>query len=261
MDLNKFYDKAYDWIIRYGPRLVIGIILLVVGFWLIQRFMKWWQGRMERRKVDPTIKAFLQSLVGVALRVLLLLGFMQIVGIPMTLFAAVIGAFGVAIGLALSGTLQNFSSGVLILLLKPFAVGDNIITQGLEGTVTSIQIFYTIVRTFDNRLVIVPNSKLSNEVIINISREGNRRLDMEFRFPNSVDIKEAKEVIDNAVDKVENILKTPERRIGVAVVEADGYKINVNVWVQAHGFYDTKYIVQEIILQAIKDAGIKIAGL
>ncbi|RYY35306.1 MAG: mechanosensitive ion channel family protein [Sphingobacteriaceae bacterium] len=261
MDFDKFYDKATDWVIRYGPRLLIGILVLIIGFWLIRVFMKWWQGRMQRRNVDPTIKPFLQSLVGVALRVLLILGFMQIVGVQMTLFAAVIGAFGVAAGLALSGTLQNFASGILILLLKPFVVGDNIITQGLEGTVVSIQIFYTMVRTFDNRSVIVPNSKLSNEVIINISREGNRRLDLEFRFPNAVDIKQAKQVIDNAVEKVENILKNPQRRIGVAVVENDGYKIGVNVWVDAHGFYDTKIAVQETILQAIKDAGIKIAGL
>jgi small conductance mechanosensitive channel len=261
MDFDKFYDKATDWVIRYGPRLLIGILILVVGFWLIRLFMKWWQGRMQRRNVDPTIKPFLQSLVGIALRVLLILGFMQIVGIQMTLFAAVIGAFGVAAGLALSGTLQNFASGILILLLKPFVVGDNIITQGLEGTVISIQVFYTIVRTFDNRSVIVPNSKLSNEVIINISREGNRRLDLEFRFPNAVDINEAKKVIDDAVEQVENILKTPKRRIGVAVVENDGYKIGVNVWVDAHGFYDTKMAVQETILQAIKLSGVKIAGL
>src|SRR6185312_5183593 len=107
----------------------------------------------------------------------------------MTLFATVVGAFGVAAGLALSGTLQNFASGILILLLKPFKVGDNIITQGLEGTVTSIEIFYTLVTTFDNRSVIVPNSKLSNEVIINISREGRRRLDINYKFANNIDIK------------------------------------------------------------------------
>ncbi|RYE16374.1 MAG: mechanosensitive ion channel family protein, partial [Sphingobacteriales bacterium] len=227
----------------------------------IRMTMKWSHNRMHSNSVDGTVKSFLMSLIAVALRVLLILCVMQIVGIQMTLFAAVIGAFGVAAGLALSGTLQNFASGILILLLKPFIVGDNIITQGLEGTVTSIQIFYTMVRTFDNCMVIVPNSKLSNEVIINISREGNRRLDIEMKFGNAIDIQQVKSIINASIDKSKDILDKPERRIGVAVLEENGYKLSISVWVNAHGFYDTKLALQETILQDIKDAGVKIAGL
>lgn len=216
---------------------------------------------MHRKDVDATAKPFLLNLFAVALRIILLLGVMQIVGIQMTLFTALVGAFGVAAGLALSGTLQNFASGIIILLNKPFVVGDNIITQGLEGTVSSIQIFYTLVTTFDNRSVIVPNSKLSNEVIINISREGTRRLDLELKMSNAIDINEIKSVINQAIDKCKNVLAKPERRIGVSSLETDGYKIGVNVWVDAHGFQDTKLAIQERILQDIKDSGIKIAGL
>jgi small conductance mechanosensitive channel len=170
----------------------------------------------------------------------------------MTLFATVIGAFGVAAGLALSGTLQNFASGILILLLKPFVIGDNIVTQGLEGTVTSIQIFYTLVRTFDNRSVIVPNSKLSNEVIINISREGSRRLDIEIKFPYTIEIEKVKSIINYSVDRSENILQTPERRIGVTAMELDGFKLDINVWVKAHGFQDTRLALQNTILKDIQ---------
>lgn len=186
---------------------------------------------------------------------------MQIIGVQMTLFTALVGAFGVAAGLALSGTLQNFASGILILLLKPFEVGDNIITQGLEGTVTSIQVFYTMVKTFDNRSVIVPNSKLSNEVIINISREGSRRLDIDWKFPNNVDIKQVKAIITDAIDQSKDCLKTPEKRIGIKEILPDGYVISINVWVNAHGFQDSKLIIQEAILEAIKGAGIKIPGM
>jgi len=261
INFNKFYNYAYDWVLKFGPRLLIGIIVLFVGLWLIKLIVNRSHNGMHKKGVDPTVKPFLLSLVTVGLRILLVLAVMQIIGLQMTMFTAVVGAFGVAAGLALSGTLQNFASGILILLLKPFVVGDNIITQGLEGTVTSIEIFYTMVTTFDNRSVIVPNSKLSNEVIINISRQGSRRLDLEIKFSNGVDIKEVKSVISDAIDKCENILKTPERRIGVAVLENDGYKIGVNVWVNAHGFQDTKLILQETILQDIKDSGIKIAGL
>jgi small conductance mechanosensitive channel len=259
--IDKFYNRAFDWIISYGPRFLIGLLVLFVGLWLIKLFVRWSHNGMHKREVDPTIKPFLLSLVTVALRILLILAVMQIIGIQMTLFTAVVGAFGVAAGLALSGTLQNFASGILILLLKPFVVGDNIITQGTEGTVTSIQIFYTLVKTFDNRSVIVPNSKLSNEVIINISREGNRRLDINVKFSNAIDIKQVKDVINAAIDKSENILTTPARRIGIGELQADGYLVSVNVWVNAHGFQDTKQELQETILQDIKDSGIKIAGL
>ncbi|PWK79591.1 small conductance mechanosensitive channel [Mucilaginibacter oryzae] len=261
MKIEKFYDQAYAWVFRNGPGFVIGLLVLFIGLWLINLLLKWWQGHMQKKEIDATIKPFLQSLVGVALRVLLILAVMQIMGLQLTLFTALVGAFGVAAGLALSGTLQNFASGVLILLLKPFAVGDNIIAQGLEGSVTSIQIFYTIVKTFDNRIVILPNSKLSNEVIINTSREGTRRLDIELKFANNIDFNEVKAVINSSVDKSKNILETPDRRIGIAGLDPDGYRVGVNVWVHAHGFQDTKLALQENMLQDIKAAGIKIPGL
>jgi len=259
--LEKLYEHAYNWLLDYGPRLLIGAVVLFVGFRLINWIVNRSQQRMHQRDVDPSVKPFLLSLLGVALRVLLILGVMQIIGIQLTLFTAIVGAFGVAAGLALSGTLQNFASGILILLLKPFSVGDNIITQGLEGTVTSIQIFYTMITTFDNRMVIVPNSKLSNEVIINITRQGNRRLDINMKVPNGVDIRQIKEVINDAIDGCENVLAKPERRIGVGELQSDGYLLSINVWVNAHGFQDTRLTMQESVLQHVKDAGIKLPGM
>ena len=261
MNIDKIIDHAYSWLINYGPRFIIGLVVLFIGLWLIRVFARWSTNRMQRKKVDPTVKPFLLSLVTIALRVILVIGVMEIMGIHLTLLTALIGAFGVAAGLALSGTLQNFASGILILLLKPFVVGDNILTLGIEGTVRSIQIFYTLVRTFDNRDVIFPNSLLSNNMIINISREGSRRLDILYKFSNGVDIKQVKKVIDKTIDKSEYCLKTPERRIGVSLLEKDGYTLAINVWVNAHGFEDSKQIVQENILQDIKDAGIKIDGV
>jgi small conductance mechanosensitive channel len=261
MKIEKFYNEAYDWVIRYGPRFVIGLMVLFVGLWLIKLILNRSHQGMHRKEVDPTLKSFLASLLGVVLRVLLILGVMQIMGIQMTLFTALVGAFGVAVGLALSGTLQNFASGILIMLLKPFVVGDNIVTQGIEGTVMSIQIFYTLVTTYDNRSVILPNSMLSNNMIINISREGNRRLDIDYKFSNAVDIGQAKQVISGIIDKEEACLKTPERRIGVTLLEPDSFTLAINVWITAHGFWDTKMKLQEALLQGLKDAGIKIGGL
>jgi small conductance mechanosensitive channel len=260
MKIDQFYHDAYDWVIHNGPRFLIGLLVLFIGLRLIKLILNWSHKGMHRKELDPSLKPFLLSLIGVALRILLILGVMQIMGIQMTLFAALIGAFGVAVGLALSGTLQNFASGILIMLLKPFVVGDNILTQGMEGTVTSIQIFYTIITTYDNRTVILPNSMLSNNMIINISRVGSRRLDIFYKFKNEVDIRQAKQVISETIDKEEGCLKTPERRIGVSLLEADSFTLAINVWVNAHGFEDTRLKLQEAILQDLKDAGLKIGG-
>jgi len=261
INIDKIYDNIYEWIITNGPRFLIGVAILFIGLWVIKVFANWSHNRMQHRNVDPTLKPFLMSMLTAALRIILILVVVDIMGIHMTLFTALVGAFGVAAGLALSGTLQNFASGILILLLKPFVVGDNIIAQGMEGAVTAIQIFYTTVKTYDNRSVILPNSLLSNNMIVNISREGDRRLDIVYKFSNSVDVQQAKKVINEAIDKCENALDKPDRRIGVSVLDSDSYTISINVWVHAHGFEDSRLAIQETLLQSIKDSGLKIGGV
>jgi small conductance mechanosensitive channel len=260
-NIEHFYNKAYDWIIDKGPSVILGIVLLILGLWLIKLLGKWMQGGMHRKDINPSLRPFLTSLILITLRVLLVITVMQIIGIQLTFLTVLIGGIGVAAGLALSGTLQNFASGVLILLLKPFVVGDNIIAQNQEGTVTSIQIFYTIVKTFDNRTVVIPNGKLSNEVIINISREGSRRLDIEMKFSYGIDYEQIVTVFNKTVDEFKDCLKTPERRIGVSALEDSGFKVSLNVWVKAHGFTDTKLSFLEVLMKNLKLGGIKLPGM
>jgi len=259
--INRFYDKIYDWIITKGPSIIFGVLLLFIGLWLIKLLGKWLANGMHRKDVNPSLRPFLTSLIIITLRILLILTVMQIVGIELTFLTVLIGGIGVAAGLALSGTLQNFASGVLILLLKPFVVGDNIIAQGQEGTVSSIQIFYTIVTTFDNRTVVVPNGKLSNEVIINISKQGSRRLDIEMKFSYGIDYETVEAIFDKTVDEFKNKLKTPERRIGVSVLDDSGFKVSLNVWVKAHGFMDTKLAFQKELMKNLKSGGITLPGM
>ncbi|WP_031528121.1 mechanosensitive ion channel family protein [Dyadobacter crusticola] len=261
MKLQQFYNQAYAWILRTGPSFLLGIAVLIIGFWLIKVLSRWMTNHLHRRKVDPSLTPFLLSLTVTVLRVLLIISVMQIIGIQMTVFAAIIGAVGVAAGLALSGTLQNFTSGILILLLKPFKVGDNILAQGQEGTVQAIKIFYTIVNTFDNRMVVIPNSKLSNEVIINISGSGSRRLDVELKFSNAIEFQTVKNTINDVLDRAQSALKIPERRIGISSIEPDGYKVMINVWLNAHGFVDTKMEIQEQIMEGLRSSGLKLPGM
>lgn len=257
----QFYDKAFNWMIEKGPNILIGIFILIAGFWLIRIFSRWITNSLHEKNVDASLKPFFISVAVIVLRVLLVFTVMQFVGIEMTVFAALIGAVGVAAGLALSGTLQNFASGVLILMLKPFVVGDNIIAQGQEGTVTDIEIFYTKVTTFDNRTVVIPNSKLSNEVIINISVEGSRRLDIQIKFGYGIDYEQVLKTIESVIAGSDGILKTPEHRIGVSLLEETGYNVMINVWLNSHGFTDAKLNFQEKLLKALKEAGIPLPGL
>jgi len=261
MDLNKFYEQAQAWIIRVGPRILIAIVVLFIGLWLIKLIKRWTRNALHNRSVSSTLVPFLLNLVITALYVLLVLLLMQILGIQMTLFAAIVGGLSVAAGLALSGTLQNFASGILILLLKPFRMGDIIITQGQEGTVSSIQLFYTIITTFDSKTVIVPNSKLSNEIIINTSREGKRRMDVEFKVNYGVDLEQVRQIISGILKNDKDILDHPSPDIGISALDPDGYKIMVNAWVNPKGFQDEKLSLQEKIVQQIKAAGIKLPGM
>jgi small conductance mechanosensitive channel len=255
-----FYDKAYGWLLNFGPRIVFGLLLLLVGLWLIRLFKKWLFNLLAHRNLDPSLKPFLQGTLAIALQALLFFAVLQVWGVQMTVFAAVVGAFGVAAGFALSGTLQNFASGVLILLLKPYIVGDKIITQGQEGTVTSIQLFYTIVLTLDNKTVIVPNSKLSNEIIINLSRQGTRRLDILLKFNYGYDYEQLKRIILDSLDAVDEILNVPEYRVGISTLETDGFTVSIQVWTSADGFEDTRLLLNKRLVDDLKRSGLPLAG-
>jgi small conductance mechanosensitive channel len=258
---HKFTGRAYDWVLTYGPKIIFAFIAFFIGQWLIRMLNRWFKKIISNHRFDVTLRPFLQNLFAIILQALLIVALMQVLGIQMTIFAALIGALGVAAGLALSGTFQNFASGVLIILLKPFRVGDTINTQEQEGTVTAIRLFYTVVLTFNNTTVIVPNSKLSNEIIFNLSKEGKRRMDIEIKFDYGVDFEKMKSIVLTAIASFDQCLKDPPPRVGLQKFEADGYTMVINVWTKAHGFQDTRLTFQEQLLKDIKGAGIKLPGM
>lgn len=260
-DWKKLYDQAYRWLLTYGPRIIVALIVLFVGIWLIRIVNRWIKKGLLVKRVNPSVRYFLQNLIAIALQVLLVMLALQIAGVQLTFMSAVIAGFTVAIGLALSGTLNNFVSGILILLLRPYRVGDNISTQGQEGSVTSIQLFFTTVLTFDNKTIIVPNGQLSNNVIINLSREGKRRLDVELKFSYNIDFEQVKKILESSIHSSNMINTDPPHRIGLSLIDYDRYTITVNVWVDAHGFYDTRFVLQEKFIADLKAAGIKFPGM
>src|SRR6201992_814294 len=198
MKLEEFYHQFHVWLVANGQNYIFGVIVLILGFTAIRILKTRLRARMARRKVDSSLQPFFLSLIITTPYVLLILSVFKIIGFELTVLSTIIGAFGVAAGLALSGTFQNFAGGVVILLLKPFNIGDEIVAQGQEGEVKSIQLFYTVVMTYDNRQVIIPNGKLLNEVIVNINRETRRRVDFELNLGYIVEVDQVKTVIEAA---------------------------------------------------------------
>jgi small conductance mechanosensitive channel len=260
MELHKFYNQASQWLLISGSKLLIALIILLGGLRLIKLFTVRIRARMSKREVHSSLQPFFLSLTITALYVLLIILVLNVLGYPLTVFSTMLGGFTVAVGLALSGTFQNFAGGVLILLLKPFELDDNIVAQGQEGRVTSIQIFYTVLITPDNKTIIIPNGKLFNEVIVNVTREGKRRLDFEVRLGYYVDIDQVKQIMLDTIKASPEILATPAVRVGVIGLEVDSIRFTINVWVQSTDFLDAKIALQENILKNLKAAGVRLLG-
>src|SRR5690606_34467784 len=180
--MDKYIESIQGLIITYGARVVLAIVVLLVGLWLIGKVVKTMGNVMIKRNADPSLIPFLLSITGVLLKVMLVISVIGMIGVETTSFIAALGAAGLAIGMALSGTLQNFAGGVIILILKPFRVGHYIDALGHNGTVREIQIFHTILKTPDNKTIILPNGALSAGAMINFSTEETRRVDMVFRI-------------------------------------------------------------------------------
>jgi len=261
MDLKKFYAAATDWVISYGPRILVGLIVYLIGLRLIRVIKNRVRGKMTQKQIHSSLQPFLLSLSISALHILLAILVMNIIGIGVTIFTTLVGAITVTAGLALSGTLQNFAGGVFILILKPFTIDDNIIAQGVDGVVTSIQVFYTEVLTGDNKTVIIPNGKLFNEIITNVTREGHRRIDFEIKLGYIVDIEQVKALIMQAVKKTENVLPTPGPVVGISAMELDGVRIITKVWVKTDQYGTVSLALHENILTTLKTSGVKLPGL
>jgi len=258
MKLEEFYHQFHIWLVTRGPNYVAGILIFLTGIWFIRHLKSRIRMRMSKQQVHSTLQPFFLSLTITALYVLLTLSVFNIIGFELTFLSAIIASFGVAAGLALSGTFQNFAGGVLILLLKPFELGDNIIAQGQDGVVTSIQLFYTVLITGDNRTVIIPNGKLFNEVIVNITREGKRRLEFELKLGYIVDVEQVKGIIDNAIKLTPGVIRKPAPIVGVYALEIDGIRFTVRVWVNPGDYFDIKLSLQEKIVRDLRDADVKL---
>lgn len=211
--LDKHIDNLILLIVEYTPRVIMSLLILLFGLWLITRIAKLADKAMIRRNLEVSLRTFLASLLSIGLKIILIVTVAGMIGIGTASFVTILGAAGLAIGLALQGSLSNFAGGVLILIFKPFKVGDSIEAGGQTGAVIEIQIFNTILLTGEHKTVILPNGPLSNGTIVNISRYGDLRVEIELNITSENDLSFVKQVIQDVIKQNEKILVIPETKI------------------------------------------------
>jgi len=258
MNTDQIYNQAIEMTVQYGPKLIGAIIVFIIGGWIIKGLTRGFGSMMEQRKMDESLKPFLKSLVNILLRVLLVISVLSMVGVEMTSFIAILGAAGLAVGLALSGTMQNFAGGVIILIFKPFKVGDVIDAQGHLGTVSEIQIFNTILKTFDNKTIIIPNGGLSNSSMTNYSTEDKRRVDWTFGIAYGDDVYKAKTVIKQLSDNDSRILNDPELFIAVSELGDSSVNFVVRAWVNSPDYWGVFFDMNENVYKTFNKEGLNI---
>ncbi|MCI5777275.1 MAG: mechanosensitive ion channel [Bacteroidales bacterium] len=244
--------------LTYGKMLIIALIILFLGFWLIKKLIRGMKALMEKRNLDPTLTSFSVSVINIALKVLLIISVVSYIGIPMTSFVAILGAASLAVGMALQGTLQNFAGGVMLLLFRPFKVGDFIEVSGYSGVVKEIQIFNTFLTTGDNKVVLIPNGGISTSSMTNYSRLPERRVDLTFGIGYGDDIDKAYEAIRAVIARKPEILTTPEPFMAVSNLGDNSVDIVVRIWVKSEDYWAVFFYMNEFVKKEFDKQGISI---
>ena len=251
-------ERFTELVAAYGLKVLGAILTLIIGFWIIGRIVALLKRIMTRRDVDETIRPFIASLVSVALKVMLLLSVASMFGIETTSFIAIFSALAFAIGMALQGNLGHFASGIMILLFKPFRVGDFIVTQGYSGTVKEIQIFNTILATLDNRDIIIPNGAVTSGPIENLTSPGERKVDLTFGIGYEDDIDKARSVMENVIKNTPKVVHSKGHEIFVKELADSSVNFAVRVWVKHEDYWDVYFHLHEHIKKAFDQSGISI---
>lgn len=256
--IEKYSHTMVELAAQYGPKLILALVVLFIGLRMIKWATSLLQLVFEKRKVDDTLRPFVTNLLNVVLKAMLFISVASMIGIETTSFVAIIGAAGLAVGLALQGTLANFAGGVLILLFKPFKVGDLIDAQGHFGEVSEIQIFVTKIITPQNKLAIVPNGAISNGSLTNVTALGKLRVDLTIGIAYDSDIKKAREVLMAVMEKDEKVLKDPAPLVAVSELADSSINLAVRPWATPGDYWDVYFGTLENCKVALDEAGITI---
>ena len=255
--VNEFIAKALNAGIDLGGRILAALIIFIIGKFLINWANKLFATMLQKRKVDASIQSFLKSIVNITLLVMLFLAVIGKLGIELTSFAALLASVGVAVGMALSGNLSNFAGGVIILVFRPYKVGDYIeASTGVSGTVTDIQIFHTVLTTPDNKVIFAPNGAMSSAVVTNYSRKETRRLDFTFGVEYGTDFQQARTILMEIINQDTRILKDPTPFVEVGALADSSVNITVRVWVNASDYWAVNFDMKKNVYATFNEKGI-----
>ena len=254
----EYLEKLWELVLEYSPKVITALAILIIGLILIGFVVRMTKKVMSKRGIEETLQKFLGNLLSWSLKVLLFVTVIAKLGVATTSFAAIIGAAGLAIGLALQGSLSNFAGGALIMIFKPFKVGDLIEAQGELGVVKEIQIFTTLINSPTNKLIIIPNGALSNGNITNYSAEGILRVDLTMGVSYDADIKQTKEVLMNVLTSNPMVLKDPAPTVNVSELADSSVNFAVRPWCEVAHYWDVYFGITEGCKEALDAAGIEI---
>ena len=259
MSTEQIIAYAENFALTYGPKLIGAVVVWVVGSWVIKLLVDQFRKSMVKRGTDETLQPFFMGLVRTMLRVMLAISVLSMMGVAMTSFVAILGAAGLAVGLALSGSLQNFAGGVMILLFKPFIKGHVLEAQGYLGTVNEIQIFNTILKTFDNKTVIIPNGPLSTGPMVNFSIEPKRRVDMTFGIAYGDDYGQAKALLLQMISEDDRVSSDPAAPfVALSALADSSVNIVVRVWSKGSDYWGIYFDLHERVYKEFPAAGLNI---
>lgn len=258
MDIDKYLDIILNWLSVYSVKVVAAILVLIIGKWIARKISKVLEVLLEKNKVDVTLVGFLSNITYYALLIVVLIAAAGQLGVNTTSFLTIVGAAGLAVGLALKDSLSNFASGVMLILFHPFKVGELINAGGVTGKVEKITIFTTIINTLDNQRVIVPNGHITAGVITNINANPTRRVDMVFGIGYDDDILKAKKILMDLLNADERVLKDPAPTVAVAELADSSVNFNVRPWVKTEDYWGVYLDLTEKVKLTFDEAGISI---
>lgn len=249
-------EMITNFAVTYGMKLLAGIATLLIGLWIVSMLNALVRRMFDKSNVDPSLRSFLGSMISITLKFMVYITALSMLGVEMTSFVAILGAAGLAVGLALSGTLQNFAGGVMILLFKPYKVGDFIEAQGYSGSVKEIQIFVTILTTADNKTVLIPNGQLATDSLINFSTQERRRVDWTFGISYGDDVDKAYEVLKRLIAADDRILGDPEPFMALHTLADSSVNIVVRVWVESANYWPVHFAMNEAVYKTFPQEGL-----
>lgn len=251
-------DKGIEFIVQYGPKVIGAILIYLIGSWIVGRIVRGLRRVMRRLNYEESLQRFLMNLISWGLRIILVLVVVSALGVDVTMFAAIFAAAGLAVGLALQGSLSNFAGGVLVMIFKPFRLGDLIETQGVLGVVKDIDILNTKLITPQNKLAIIPNGPIANGNIINYTAEGRMRVDTVIGVAYEEDIRKAKEVLLGVLTSHPKVLKEPPPSVNVLELAESSVNFAVRPFCKPEDYWEVYFATQEGCKLALDEAGIEI---